>query len=354
MRIAPKIDLTHKEQSTLTGWVNAHSCEKRLSFPAKIILAAAEGTQNKDIARQLGTREATISKWRRRFASERLEGLQDAPRSGAPPAYDEHTDKRILGALDEAPPAGFSHWDGTLLSEHLGDISSQYIWRMLRSHGIHLQRNHSWCVSTDPQFEAKAADIVGLYLDPPDNAVVLCIDEKPAIQALERAQGWLRLPNGKAISGYNHEYNRHGTTTLFAGLEVATGQITTGHFSRHRRREFLSFMNDVVGGYPADQQLHVILDNYSTHKPKHDRWLARHKNVHFHYTPTHASWMNQVEVWFSILTRKSLKQSSFTSTRQVRQTIDKFTEAYNKQASPFEWKKTNVHPGKIKYNYADL
>jgi transposase len=353
MRIASKINLTDEERNTLTQWVGAHSSEKRQSFRADIILRAAEGTQNKAIAQQLNTREATVSKWRRRFAELRLEGLQDAPRSGSPSTYDEHTDKRILDALDEDPPEGYSHWDGTLLGEYLGDVSSQYIWRMLRSHGIHLQRDHSWCVSTDPQFEAKAADIVGLYLDPPDNAVVLCVDEKPGIQALERAQGWLRLPNGKAISGYSHGYKRHGTTDLFAALEVATGQIATGHFNRHRRREFLAFMNEVVGEYRG-QQIHVILDNFSTHKPKNGRWLKKHPNVHFHYTPTYSSWMNQVEVWFSILTRKSLKQASFTSTRQVRKTIDSFAKAYNEQASPFQWKKTKVFQGNIKHNYANL
>ena len=155
----------------------------------------------------------------------------------------------------------------------------------------------------------KSTDIVGLYLDPPENAIVICVDEKPGIQALERAQGWLRLPNGKSLHGYNHEYKRHGTTTLFAALEVATGQVKTGHFKRRRRREFLTFMNEVVAAY-SDQQIHVILDNLNTHKPKKDRWLPRHKKVHFHYTPTHASWLNQAEIWFSILSRSALQGAS--------------------------------------------
>ena len=235
----------------------------------------------------------------------------------------------------------------------LGDVSSHHVWRVLKKHGIQLQRKHSWCVSTDPEFAQKAADIVALYLDPPENAIVICVDEKPAIQALERAQGWLRLPNGKAITGYNPEYKRHGTTTLFAALEITTGLVKTGHYKRRRRKEFLDFMNEVVGGY-SGKQIHVVLDNLNTHKPKHDMWLARNKNVHFHYTPTHASWLNQVEVWFSILSRKVLKKASFTSVQQVREAIDGFCKVYNKEAAPFEWTKKVVYQGKLKDKYANL
>ena len=199
----------------------------------------------------------------------------------------------------------------------------------------------SWCVSTDPEFAQKAADIVGLYLDPPRNAVVLCVDEKPHIQALERAQGWLRLPNGRALTGFSHHYKRHGTTTLFAALDVATGQVQTGHFGRRRRREFLDFMNAVVRAYPG-QELHVVLDNLNTHKPKDDRWLRDHPNVHFHFTPTSASWLNQVECWFSILSRRALKGASFTSPQGLRAAIDRFTQAHNQEAAPFEWTKRAV------------
>ncbi len=353
MKKAPHFILDIKERKTLESWQRSHKIEKRLSERASIILLAASGMQSKDIATKLGMRQATISKWRNRFDKHRLSGLQDAPRKGAPAKYNEKTEHRILKALDKEPPEGYSSWDGTLLSKHLGDVSPQYIWRVLRKHGIHLQRRHSWCVSTDPEFAAKAADIIGLYLNPPENAMVICVDEKPAIQALERAQGWLRLPNGKAITGYNHEYKRHGTTTLFAALEITTGLINTGHFKRRRRREFLTFMNETITKY-GDMEIHVILDNLRTHKPKHDKWLARHKNVHFHYTPTHASWLNQVEVWFSILSRKALKKASFTSTMQVRERIDAFTKAYNKDAAPFEWTKEKVYQVKPKNKYANL
>ena len=211
----------------------------------------------------------------------------------------------------------------------------------------------AWCISTDPQFADKAADVVGLYLDPPENALVLCVDEKPHIQALERAQGYLKLPNGRALIGFSHEYKRHGTTTLFAALETATGQVIAGHYQRRRRVEFLDFMNRVVSAHP-DRDIHVILDNLNTHKPKRDKWLARHKNVHFHYVPTHASWLNQVEVWFSLLARYALKGASFTSAKELREAIDRFIAAYNPTAHPFEWTREVVHPKSLTRHYADL
>ena len=195
-----------------------------------------------------------------------------------------------------------------------------------------------------PSSPPKAADIVALYLDPPDSAVVLAVDEKPGIQALERAQGYLELANGSALRGFSHDYKRHGTTTLFAALDIITGEVKAGHYKRRRRTEFLDFMNRIVADYP-DQEIHVILDNLSTHKPKRDQWLARHKNVHFHFTPTHASWLNQVECWFSILTRRALRGASFTSPREVCDAIDRFIEAYNVKATPFEWRKAKVPSG---------
>ena len=257
------------------------------------------------------------------------------------------------GATGPVSPAGRARWNGHLLAQALGDVSPYRVWAVLRQHGIELERRHSWCVSTDPEFARKAADVVGLYLDPPAGAVVLGVDEKPAIQALERAQGWLRLPNGRSLQGFNHEYKRHGTTTLFAALEVFTGTVTTAHYPRRQRREFLDFMNQIVTAYPG-RELHVIVNNLSTHKPKHDRWQARHPNAHFHYTPTHASWLNQVECWFSILSRQALRGASFTSVVQLRQAIDRFVVNYNQTAAPFEWTKRFVQPSRLKHRYADL
>ncbi len=353
MAVATRIDLTEDERTTLGTWLRNTTTEQRMMQRARIVLEAAAGKTTQEIAAMLHVRPATVSKWRTRFARGRVSELADAPRPGKPATYDEMTERRILAQLDQPPPEGYTTWTGGLVAKALGDVSAIQVWRVLRKHGIHLQRRRSWCLSTDPQFARKAADIVGLYLDPPQNAVVVSVDEKPSIQALERAQGWLRLPNGQAVRGHTHEYKRHGTTTLFAALEVHKGIVHTAHYRRKRRREFLDFMNRVVAQYP-ETELHVIVDNLSTHKPKHDRWLTRHPLVHFHYTPTHASWLNQIEVWFSILTRSVLAHLSATNPRQVCQAIDRFTEARNEHPVPFEWTKSVVHPRSLKQCYADL
>jgi len=352
-RPAAGIQLSEDEEKTLGQWVRAGSTEHRKVERARIVLLASQGRSTDQIAQALKTRPARVSKWRQRFARHRLEGLEDSVRSGKPPRYNADTEKRILTRLDQAPPDGYASWNGSLLSEALGDVSDDQIWRILRKHDICLQRRRSWYISTDPEFGPKAADIVGLYLNPPENALVLCVDEKPSIQALERAQGWLRLPNGQALNGFSHCYKRHGTTTLFAALDIATGQVMTGHYSRRRRREFLDFMNEIVAAYP-DREIHVVLDNLNTHKPKDDRWLRRHPNVRLHFTPTYSSFMNQVECWFSILGRQALRGASFTSPQQLREAIDRFVKAYNEKAAPFEWTKAVVHPSAPKRNYADL
>src|SRR5215471_423029 len=350
---AAEVTLTSEQRATLHSWLRAGKTEQRLAFRAQIILALDEGLSNQAVAERLATRPATVSKWRGRFAQHGLAGVTDAPRSGKPRHYDADHERRIIAALDAPPPKGYARWNGSLLAKDLGDISKHQIWRVLRAHEISLARRRRWCISTDPAFAQKAADLVALYLQPPENAVVLSVDDKPHIQVLERAQGWLKLPNGKAITGFNHEYKRHGTTTLFAALEVATGLVKAGHYRRRRRVEFLDFMNRVVAAY-LDREVHVILDNLNTHKPKHDRWLARHKNVHFHFTPTHASWLNQVEVWFSILSRHALAEASFTSPRQLRDQIDAFISAYNQEAHPFEWTKQVVFSKHPRATYANL
>src|SRR5271165_3477489 len=309
---ARTVELNRVEREQLQAVVRRATSPVRDVFRARIVLDAAAGLSNQAIAAARKTRPATVSKWRGRFLATRLEGLGDAPRSGKPARYDQKTERRILQRLDTPAPAGYARWNGTLLAAALPDISADQIWRVLRKHGISLERRRSWCVSTDPCFAQKAADVVGLYLNPPENAIVLSVDEKPHIQALERAQGWLRLPNGKALTGFSHDYKRHGTTTLFAALEVATGLVKAGHYQRRRRVEFLDFMNGICSAYPQ-QQIHVILDNLNTHKPKHHRWLQRHKHVHFHYIPTHASWLNQIEIWCSILSRQALAAASFHS-----------------------------------------
>jgi transposase len=347
------VSLTAEEEQVLQQWSRAGTSEQRLVERAKVVLLLNQGVANVEIARRLKTRPARVSKWRRRFAEQRLDGLKDADRKGRPSVYDQATDKRVLSLLDEPPPSGYGKWSGPLLAQALGDVSDDQIWRILRKYDICLERRRSWCISTDPEFGPKAADIVGLYLNPPQNALVLCVDEKPSIQALERAQGWLRLPNGKALNGFSHGYKRHGTTTLFAAFDIATGQVQAGHYTRRRRREFLDFMNAIVGANP-NREIHVVLDNLNTHKPKQDRWLKRHPQVHLHFIPTYSSWLNQVECWFSILSRQALAGVSFTSPEQLREAIDKFVAAYNEKATPFEWTKAVVHPTSPKSKYADL
>jgi transposase len=347
------IRLTEQEEASLREWTRKSTTEQRFADRARIILLSHEGLTVEAIAERLHTRPARVSKWRQRFAKDRLNALSDAPRAGKPHKYSEHTEKRVLSLLDKEPPEGFAQWNGSLLAQALGDVSSDHVWRILRKHGIQLQRRRSWCITTDPEFGPKAADIVGLYLNPPENAVILCVDEKPHIQALQRAQGYLRLPDGKALNGFSHCYKRHGTTTLFAALDIATGEVKTGHYARRRRREFLDFMNEIVTDNPG-REVHVILDNLNTHKPKRDRWLALHPNVHLHFTPTYSSWLNQVECWFSILSRSALRGASFTSAQQLRAAIDDFVKVYNKQAAPFEWKKAVVHASSPKRLYSDL
>jgi transposase len=273
--------------------------------------------------------------------------LSNKPHPGPTPTYDAKTGRRILALLDRDPPAGFARWTGPLIAAELGDVHEQYVWRFLRSQKIDLAGRKSWCESDDPEFVAKAADVVGLYMAPPENAIVICVDEKPSIQALERAQGYLKLPNGRALTGHSHDYKRNGTSTLFAAFEVATGKVTVAHKNRRRRVEFLDFMNEIVASYPGIA-IHVVLDNLNTHKPKNDHWLKRHRNVHFHYTPTRASWLNQVEIWFSILEGKSLHGASFTSVRQLREHIDAFIGSYNQNSRPFVWTKAKVHQRRVK------
>ena len=353
IREATPIVVSAEERTALETWLRAPTTEQRLVERARIVLLAADGWASRAIAREVGCARGVVSRWRMRFAAERLAGLADAPRSGKPKTYDAAVDRRILAALDRPPPAGLARWTAPLLATELGDASDQYVWRFLRAQRIDLAGRKSWCLSSDPEFAAKAAAIVGLYLAPPEHAIVLAVDEKPAIQALERAQGYLKLPNGRSLHGQAHEYRRRGTTTLFTALNVATGQIKAKHSKRRRRVEFLAFMNQVVADYP-DQEIHVVLDNLKTHKPKRDLWLARHKNVHLHFTPTHASWLNQVEIWFSILARSALNGASFTSVIQLRQAIDAFIAAYNPTATPFQWQQTKIHPKSLVQRITDL
>jgi len=349
---ATLITLTAKERSDLAVLVRSQKAQHRKRQRARIALMAGDGMATRAIARAVGCTIGTASKWRVRFAGKRIAGLDDAGERGAEPKYGPEHNARILALLDQKPPAGYANWSGPLLSAALGDIHVQYIWRFLRARKIDVSGRKSWCVSNDPDFVAKAAEIVGLYMSPPENAIVLAVDEKPSIQALERAQGYLKFPNGRAMTGQSHDYMRHGTTTLFAALDLASGTVVGKHYKRRRRIEFLNFMNHVVAAHPA-REIHVVLDNLSTHKPKRDMWLKRHRNVRFHYTPTHSSWLNQIEIWFSILAGKSLDGASFQSVPELIAHIDAFIASYNETARPFVWTKSQVHQKRLKPCFAD-
>jgi len=340
------VRLRPKERAALEARVRSATTAQRDVRRARIVLLAAQARSTRSIAEEVGVEPRIVSTWRRRFAEEGLDGLEERPRPGKTPIYGAATGKRILKLLDRSPPKGYARWTGPLLAEALGDVDVQYVWRFLRAQKIDLAGRKSWCESDDPDFTVKAAEIVGLYIAPPDKAVVLCVDEKPSIQALERAQGYLKLPNGRALTGQSHDYKRHGTSTLFAAFEVATGKVTAAHKPRRRRSEFLDFMNGVVAAYPR-KDIHVVLDNLNTHK-KNEAWLKRHPKVHFHFTPTSASWLNQVENWFSILQGQSLAGASFTSVAQLKDHIDAFIASYNDDAAPFIWTKTKVRQRRFK------
>ena len=343
---AREVRLKSKVRKVLEARCRAPTTAQRDVKRARIVLLAADGHSTRSIAEEVRVQPRIVSNWRRRFADHGLGGLTDRPRAGKKPIYGTATNQRILALLDKPPPQGYARWTGPLLAEALGDVDVQYVWRFLREHKIDLVARKSWCESNDPGFVAKAADVVGLYVDPPAKAIVLCVDEKPSIQALERAQGYLKLPNGRALTGQSHDYKRHGTTTLFAALEVATGRIIAAHSKRRRRVEFLGFMDSLVDAFP-DRELHVILDNLNTHK-KNERWLKKHPKVRFHFTPTRSSWLNQVETWFSILQGQSLNGASFTAVEQLHEHVDAFIAAYNETAEPFAWTKKKVRQRRFK------
>ena len=319
---------------------------------ARIILGCLSGEPQAQIAKRLGTRPNTISKWRIRFARHGLKGLTDAPRSGKPPIYGPALRTKLLAMLETPPPKGQSSWDGLALAKAVGAKKS-IVYALLQKDGIQLQRTRSWCVSTDPQFAAKAADIIGLYLAPPQKALVLSVDEKPSIQALSRRTGYVQTASGKIVRGLKSTYRRNGTLNLFAALNVATGHVRNKTTATKTRADFQAFMDDVLKDGPPEQDVHAIVDNYCTHK-KNDDWLKAHPNVTFHFTPTSASWLNQVEIWFGILTRKALKGASFDSTHELAKAIQDFCDAWHQNAHPFVWRKREVKGSQLRNTLSNL
>ena len=353
-RIAKKINCTDSELNTLRKIISAHTSEQRMVRRAKMILMCAEGHQIKEIATMLGERPNTVITWRDRFIEHGIQGLNDLERPGKPLLYGTEFRNLVLNKLTETPPNGLANWDGATLAAEL-NVSDDAVWRLLRKEGIQLARQRTWCVSTDPDFTAKASEIVGLYLNPPENAIVICVDEKPSMQALSRTTGYVKLRNGKIVTAVKSTYRRNGTQNLFAALEVATGFIHAKTTKYKKRVDFIAFMDELVEELPQGEgiEYHVILDNYCIHK-KNDEWLSKHKNVFFHFTPTSASWLNQVEIWFNIMTRKVLRGASFDNTMQLCEAIAKYISAYNESAEPFVWKKREVKGSQIKDNIVNL
>src|SRR5450432_2140803 len=352
-RHAPELECSAEVKASLVALTKSRTEEARAVERARIILASLEGKEIQQVARELKISVPTVSKWRQRFSLWGLRGLRDQSRPGKPLKYDTAFRKRVLATLEEPPPPGMSHWDGPAVAEKL-DASVHAVWRVLRREGIYLQRRRSWCVSTDKEFAPKAAEVVGLYLNPPVNAVVLSVDEKPSIQAIERASGYVETDSGKVVRALKSTYKRHGTLNLFAALEVDTGHVHTKFTEYKKRQDFRGFLEGVVSDQPLDREIHVILDNYSPHK-RNDDWLAKFEGrVQFHFTPTSASWLNQIEIVFSLLQRKTLNGGSFQTKDQLREAIEAFIQRYNERAKPFRWRKREVKGSQLHNTIVNL
>ena len=336
-RPAAALGLRAGDREELERLTRSSSVRAGLAQRARIVLLAADGLANARIAELVGVSRPTVIGWRSRYAARGLPGLDDQARSGRP----RHLDHRQIVAVTLRPPPrkyGVTHWSSRLLGKHLkvGDATVARAWR---EYGVAPWRAESFRFSTDPQLEAKVVDVVGLYLHPPENAVVLCVDEKSQIQALDRTAPILPMQPGLA-ERRSHDYVRHGTSTLFAALEIATGQVTAACKPRHRHQEFLGFLRQVTRAYPAGQ-LHLVMDNYAAHKhPAVTAWLTANPRVVCHFTPTHASWMNLVEVWFSIIERQAIHRGSYASVSDLNRRIRAFIDGWNDRKHPFIWTKT--------------
>lgn len=336
-RIASKVTISNEDREVLLKWRRSPTTPQKLVRRAAIVLAAAEGLTNKAISEKgLGSVQ-TICLWRKRYAEYGLEGLKDEPKPGRPRKIGQGKVAEIIAAT-LTPPQGMTHWSARRLAKQVG-VGHSTVHRIWRAHDLKPHRIETFKFSQDSQLKEKVVDIVGLYLNPPDQALVLSVDEKSQIQALERTQPMLPLRPGN-IARHTHDYKRNGTTTLFAALNVATGEVIGECHPRHRHQEFLKFLRELNKEVP-DKELHLIVDNYGTHKhEKVQKWLKRHKRFHLHFTPTGASWMNMVEIWFGILTNQAIRRGSFDSVAHLIGAIKAFLVRWNERAKPFVWTKT--------------
>lgn len=310
-----------------------------MAFRAKLLLACADGLSNTDVAAQLRTTNQTVGLWRKRFIEHRLEGLLDEPRPGRPRQIEDEKIEEVVTKTLESKPAGATHWSTREMAKNMG-LSHTTIGRVWRAFGLQPHRVQSFKLSPDPLLVPKVRDIVGLYMSPPENAVVLSVDEKSQIQALNRTQPVLPMRTGE-VERRTHDYDRHGTLSLFAALNVATGQVIGKLHERHRSKEFVAFLREIDAQVPEHLALHLVVDNLSTHKtPAVKRFLAKRPRFHLHFTPTYGSWLNQVERWFGLLTERQLKRGSHTSVPQLRKAIEAFIGVNNANPRPFKWVKS--------------
>ena len=331
--------LSAAEREQLEAWARRRKTAQALALRSQIVLDCAAGALNQDVATRLRCTPQTVCKWRNRFVRLRLDGLLDAPRPGAPRTIDDVRVDKVIAMTLEQRPSDATHWSTRTMAQASG-LSQTAVSRIWRTFGLQPHRQETFKLSTDPQFVAKTRDIVGLYLDPPTKAIVLSVDEKSQIQALDRTQPLLPLAPGIA-ERRTHDYQRHGTTTLFAALDIATGEVIGQLHRRHRSNEFLQFLRSIESNVPPDLAVHLVMDNYGTHKtPKVRAWFARHPRFHVHFTPTSASWLNQVERWFSTLTTKQIRRGTHRSTRQLEDAIRSYLDTYNADPKPFVWTKS--------------
>ena len=334
-QLAP-LSLEAETREQLTSLSHSTTLPHSLVLRAKMILASAEGRSNTEVGRRVGASPQAVGKWRRRFLERGLQGLHDELRPGRPRTYDDERVADLINRTLQQRPRGATHWSTRTLAQAEG-ISQSTVSRWLRIFGVKPHLTKTFKLSNDPFFIEKVRDIVGLYLNPPEHAVVLCVDEKSQVQALDRTQQALPLGLGY-VEGFTHDYIRHGTTTLFAALNSATGEVIARCAKRHRHREYLTFLRLIDKEVPAALDVHLVVDNYATHKhAKVQAWLARHPRFHVHFTPTYSSWINQVERWFALISQRAIRRGSFTSVTDLIRRIHEFTEAYNKDAKPFIW-----------------
>lgn len=340
MRIAPIIELNKEERQTLMRWARGRSTPYRVMQRARIVLLAAQGTQNKEIAKTLGVMERTVGRWRTRFAQKGLKGIQkDLPRGGRKPVKRQQYEQGIIQKTTQEHPENATHWSSRMVAAELG-VSPSMVLRVWRANGIKPHLVKTFKVSNDAHFEEKLLDVVGLYLNPPEHALVLSADEKSQIQALDRTQPGLPIKKGRCGT-MTHDYKRNGTTTLFAAIEMAEGYVISTCMSRHRHQEWIKFLKLIDKQTPSDLDVHLIVDNYATHKHlKVKSWLKRHRRFHTHFTPTSSSWLNVIEGFFSQLTQKRLKRGVFRCVAELKQAIAEFIDAHNRNPKPFMWTAT--------------